>query len=333
MKPSLLQRQWQAIIVGLVWPFPYLWIVALTIGSIAGHGRGDSSWNSAAQIGLALGIPILIAYGVAMVSGPYDLLALVTMLIPAAAFCVFMTGISWLSSRGLTSHEAGLELGIYLKFTLIPLAAVAAFALVGIALKRLSCRRVPLDEELTRAYRDYLKWDFGILAAMISLALVACAVQAIHVDPLGVHGLFLSPREHFVVEEKQILDSPTATEREKIGALFSTQWDKPELGVIRDALKDQSMKVRFFAAVILLEQRDGSGLSELESSLMHSAKVPIFDDDTVKSGQTSDYSVSLNLEYITDKNAAPILTRLELSDDAEVRGAAHLALERIRLAK
>jgi len=306
-----------------------MWLIALTIGSITGHGHGNSSWNSAAQIGLALGIPILVAYYVAMVSGPYDLLALVTMLIPAVAFCVFETGVSW----QMSSHESGLELGIYLKFILIPLAALAAFTVVGIALKRLSCRRVPLDEELTRAYRGYLKWDLGILGAIIVLAFGVCAVQAIRADPLGVHGLFLNPREHFVVQEKQILDSPTATEREKIGALFSTQWDKPELGIIRNALKDKSTKVRFFAAVILLEQRDGSGLIELEPSLMHSAKVPVFDDDSYMSGRTEDYNASWNLGYITDINAAPILTRLELSDDGEVRNAAHLALGRMGLAK
>ena len=333
MKPSLLQRQWQAITIGLLWPIAYGLIVGLTIGPIAGHGHGNSSWNSAAQIGLALGIPILVAYYVAMVSGPYDLLALVTMLIPAVVFCVFETGISWQMSRGLRSHVSGLELGIYLRFILIPLAALAAFAVVGIALKRLTCRRVRLDEELTRAYHGYLKWDLGILGAIIVLAFGACAVQAVHADPLGVHGLFLNPREHFVVQEKQILDSPTATEREKLGALFSTRWDKPELGIIRDALKDKSTKVRFFAAVILLEQRDGSGLIELEPSLMHSAKVPVFDDDSFMSGRTSDYDASLNLEYITDINAAPILTRLELSDDAEVRNAAHLALGRMGLAK
>jgi hypothetical protein len=165
------------------------------------------------------------------------------------------------------------------------------------------------------------------------LAFGACAVQAIHADPLGVHGLFLNTREHFVVQEKQILESPTSTEQEKIRALFSTQWDKPELGIIRNALKDKSAKVRYFAAVILLEQRDGSGLIELEPSLMHSAKVPVFDDDSVMSGQTMDYNASWNLEYITDINAAPILTRLELSDDVEVRNAAHLALGRMGLAK
>jgi hypothetical protein len=329
VKPSLLQRQWHAITIGLVWPFPYLWLIALSIGPIAADGHRDYSWSSAAQIGLALGIPLLVAYYVAMVSGPYDLLALVTMLIPAGAFCVLETGISW----QMGSHESGLDLAIYLKFILIPLAALALFAFAGIGLKRLGCRRVPLDEELTRAYRGYLKWDFGILGAIIGLAFGACAVHAIHTDSFGVQGLFLGPRERFVLKEKQILDSPTATEQEKIYALFSTEWDKPELGIIRNALKDKSAKVRFFAAVILLEQRDGGGLIELEPSLMHSAKVPVFDEDTVRSGITSDYDASLNLEYITDTNAAPILTRLELSDDVEVRNAAHLALGRMGLAK
>jgi hypothetical protein len=307
--------------------------MALTIGSIAGHRHGDSAWNSAEQIGFALGIPLLVAYYVAMVSGPYDLLALVTMLIPAVAYSVFMTGISWQTSHIVYSHESGLELGIYLQFILIPLAALTAFAAAGIALKRLSCRRVTLDEELTRAYHGYLKWDFGFLGATILLAFGACAVQAIYADPLGVHGLFLNTREHFVVKEKKILDSPTATEQEKVYALFSTQWDKPELGVIRDALKDKSTKVRYFAAVILLEQRDGSGLIELEPSLMHSAKLPVFDDDTVRSGMTHDYNASWNLEYITDTNATPILRKLELSDDADVRNAAHLALGRMGLVK
>ena len=331
MKPSLLQRQWHAIIIGLVWPFAYVWITALTIGSIAGHGLGSS--NAAAQFVSVVGIPLLVAYYVAVVSGPFDLLALVTMLIPAVGFCIFETGISWQMSREESSRESGLELGIYLEFILVPLAALSAFAVVGIALKRLSCRREPLDEEVTRAFRGYLKWDFGILGAIMALAVGVNAVQLVYADPFGLQGLTLGPRERFILREKQILDSPTATEREKIRALFSTQWDKPELGIIRDALKDKSTKVRFFAAVILLEQRDGSGLIELEPSLMHSAKVPVFDDDTVMSGKTMDYNASWNLEYITDTNAAPILTRLELSDDAEVRNAAHLALGRMGLAK
>jgi len=327
VKPSLLQRQWHAIIIGLVWPFAYLWITALTIGPIAGHRHGSS--DAAAQLVSVIGIPLVVAYYVAVVSGPFDLLALVTMLIPAAGFCVMFTCIDW----QLHSTESGLQLRIYLQFILLPCICSFIFAAIGIGLKRLHSRRAPLDEEVKRAFRSYLKWDFGILGAIMALAVGVNAVQLIYADPFGVHGLFLNTRERFVLKEKQILDSPTAMEREKIGALFSTWWGKPELGIIRNALKDKSTKVRFFAAVILLEQRDGSGLIELEPSLMHSAKVPVFDDDSYMSGQTRDYNASLNLEYITDINAAPILTRLELSDDVEVRNAAHLALVRMGLAK
>jgi len=327
VKPALLQRQWHAINVGLIWPFAYLGIVGLTVGSIAGNGDGSST--AAAQLVAVFGIPLLVSYYVAVVSGPFDLLALVTMLIPAVGFCVLFTCIGW-----ETHHtESGLLLRIYLLFVLLPCLCSFIFAAIGIGLKRLHSRRVPLDEEVTQAFRGYLKWDFGILGAIMALAIAVNAVQLISMDPFGVHGLFLNTRERFVLKEKQILESPTATEREKILALFSTSWDKKELGLIRNALKDQSTKVRFFAAVILLEQRDGSGLIELEPSLMHSAKVPVFDDDSVGSGQTRDYDASLNLEHITDFNAAPILTRLELSDDAEVRHAAHLALGRMGLAK
>ncbi len=46
-----------------------------------------------------------------------------------------------------------------------------------------------------------------------------------------------------------------------------------------------------------------------------------------------EYDASLNLEHIADTNAAPILTRLQLSDDVEVRDEARLALRRMGLAK
>ncbi len=186
MKPSLLQRQWHAIIIGLVWPYAYLWITMLTIGSIVGNGHGSA--NAAAQFIPVIGIPLLVAYYVAVVSGPFDLLALVTMLIPAVAYSILLTCIDW----QMHSTESGLQLTIYFQFLLLPCICSVIFAAIGIGLKRLHSRHVPLDEEVTRAFRGYLKWDFGILGAM---AVIVNAVQLIHADPFGVHGLFLDTRE------------------------------------------------------------------------------------------------------------------------------------------
>jgi HEAT repeat protein len=136
----------------------------------------------------------------------------------------------------------------------------------------------------------------------------------------------------FVVGQWRILNSPTATESEKLATVIKLQAPDQPAGtlLLHEALRNDSPKVRLAAAVLLFKRGDASVLPILEEPLMKSYVITITDESMdIQPGERVN-SIAEDplpmLQKITDPNAAPVLVRLESSADARVQYCAHFAL-------
>jgi hypothetical protein len=317
VKPSLVQCQVRAIFIGLLWCIPYLLILRCL--------------PSPAALVFIPGFPVLIAFFVAVLTGPFDLLAIVSLLIPATYEFLISTHIDWVWH----SRHVGTLVGPSPILDLLTLVATVILAVIGIALKRwlMIDWRLELSPQEVRSLYRCLSWDAGLLAAVVAVLLGIDAAKIAHEsDPLA-----------FRETRMEILASPTATEADKLHVVMKMQYTRaPEaMDVLRQALKSPLSAVKFAAAASLLEKGDISGLSVLEERLMQSSSVTITNEhqvihsDWLGYGEGGPVSLTFNLSRalgdITDPSAAPILTRLMSSADPDTRSGAAQALDNIRL--
>ena len=321
MKPNLVQCQVRAIFIGLLWACPYL--NALLYFAGPAYGTFLSGW---AWLAILFGFPILVAFMVALLTGPYDRLAIITLMIPATADFVTSTHMNWMHTG----------VGTYLgPMPMLDLAGLILFAFVGIALKRrlVPARDVTLSARKTRSLSRNFWLDIGALIAIAVALLGIDAAKIAHErDPVV-----------FAKMRTEILTSPTATESDRLQVVMRLN-SRNELAVtdvLHEALKNPSAKVRLVAAARLLQQGDSSGLGELEEHLMQSSTFTITNEnqvihsDWLGYGQGGPVSLTFDLgrylNAVTDPNAEPILTRLTSSADPDVRDGASAALENFRI--
>jgi hypothetical protein len=317
MKPNLVQCQVRAIFIGLLWWIPYLLILRYLPGP-------------AALVFLA-GFPVLIAFFVAVLTGPFDLLAIVSLLIPAAFDFLISTHIDWVWH----SRHVGTLLGPSPILDVLTVVATVILAVIGIALKRwlVTKRGLELNSHQVCSLYKYLYWDVGLLVGIVAVLAIFDAAKIAHENDPQV----------LAETRKEILTSPTATEADKLQVVMKLQYNhSPEtMDVLRQALNDPLPIVKFAAAASLLEKGDIRGLPVLEERLMHSSTITITNEnqvihsDWLGYGEGGPVSLTFNLSRalgnITEPNAVPILTRLMSSADPDTRSGAVQALDNIRL--
>lgn len=306
----------RAIFIGLLWGIPYVAIIRFLPGPLA--------------LMFLAGFPVLVAFLVAVLADPFDLLAIVSLLIPAAFDFLISTHVDWVWH----SRNAGTLLGPSPILDVLTVAVAFILAGIGISLKRWLVTPPNLDfrsREVRSQYRC-LAWDVGLLTAIVVVLLGIDAVKIAHENDPQV----------LAETRKAILISPTATEADKLQVVMEQYNRSPEtMDVLRQALDCPLPAVKFAAAASLLEKSDSSGLSVLEERLMRSATITITNEhqvihsDWLGYGEGGPVSLTFNLSQalgaITDPNAQPILTRLMASSDPDVRNAAAQALDNIRL--
>jgi hypothetical protein len=311
----------RAIFIGLLWAYPY--VNALLYYAGPAYGTFLSGW---AWLAVVFGFPVLVAFAVAVLTGPYDRLALITLLIPATADFVTSTHINWMHTG------AGTYLG---PMPMLDLAGLILLALIGIALKRrlVPARNVMLSARETRLLSRNFWLDIG---ALIAIAVVLLGIDAVKIVRDQDASVFAKTR-------KELLTSPTSTEADRLQVVMKlySRNGTAAIDVLHEALKNPSAKVRLVAAARLLQQGDSSGLAELEEHLMQSSTFTITNEnqvihsDWLGYGQGGPVSLTFDLgrflNAVTDPNAAPILTRLTSSADPDVRDGASAALENFRI--
>jgi hypothetical protein len=317
VKPGLFQCQVRAIFIGLLWCVPYLSILRYLPGPVA--------------LVFLPGFPVLIAFFAAVLTGPFDLLAIVSLLIPAAFDFLISTHIDWVWH----SHHAGTLIGPSPILDVLTVVATVLLAVIGIAVKRwlVTGRKLELSPREVRSLYRCLSWDVGLLVAMVAVLLGIDAAKIAHEnDPLV-----------FAETRKEILASPTATEADKLQVVMKLGYNRsPDaMDVLGQALKSPLPAVKFAAAASLLEKGDINGLPVLEERLMHSSTITITNEhqvihsDWLGYGEGGPVSLTFNLSRalgnITDPNAQPILTRLMSSADPDTRTGAAQALDNIQL--
>jgi hypothetical protein len=319
VKPSLVQCQVRAIFIGLLWAIPYLAILLHLTGMVYPFPLLWLAW--------LLGFPILIAFFVAVLTGPFDKLAIVSLLIPAIYDFVISTHEDW--------HLAGTLLGPSLPLSVLTVTVMLGLAVAGIALKRrlVPTRGVTLNAREQRSLARCFWWDVGIVMV---LGAVVLGIDAFKIARERDPGVFVATRE-------EILNAATATEADKLQVVMKLyRYRSPgDVEVLREALKDSSPKVRLTAAALLLQEGNSVGLSEMEQQLMLSSHFTVTNDNQVihsdwlgfgEGGPTFlTFDLAPYLACVTGTNAAPILTRLSSSADPDTRNAAALALNNIRL--
>ena len=238
--------QIRAILIGLLWWIPYLVILRCLPGSTA--------------LIFLPAFPILIAFFVAVITGPFDLLALVTLLIPSAFYFITSTHIDWVWH----SRHVGRLIGPSPILDILTLVATAALAIGGIALKRwLTSHRPELNPQEVRSLYRCLTWDVGLLTATVVVVLVIDAAKISYENEPQV----------LAENQKEVLRSFSATEADKLQVVMKLQYSRsPEtMDVLRQALNDTSPSVKIVAAACLLEKGDISGLPLLEVRLLSAA--------------------------------------------------------------
>lgn len=319
MKPNLVQCQVRAIFIGLLWCVPYLSILRCLPGPVA--------------LVFLPGFPVLIAFFAAVLTGPFDLLAIVSLLIPAAFDFLISTHIDWVWH----SRHVGTLIGPSPILDVLTVVATVILAVIGIALKRwlVTGRRSELSAREVRLLYRCLSWDVGLLVAIVAVLLGIDTVKIAHENNPQV----------LAETRKEILASPTATEADKLQVVMKLHFisSSDDMDVLRQALKSPLPAVKCAAAASLLEKGDISGLPVLEERLMHSSKITITNEQQVihsdwlgygEGGPVSlTFDLSRALGTITDPNALPILTRLMSSADPDTRSGAAQALDNIRLHK
>jgi len=284
-----------------------------------------------AALAFLAGFPILVAFIAAVLTGPFDLLAIVSLLVPVAFFFVIDTHIYWVWH----SHHAGTFLGPSPILDALTAVMAVALAALGIALKRRLVTSPVLalvPRELRSLYR-HLSWDVGLLVGLVAVLLSIDAVKIVREhDPQVLAGT-----------RKEILLSPTATESDQLQVVMEMRYIRTpdQVDVLRQALKSPFPAVKCAAAATLLIDGDISGLPVLEETLMHTSTITITNKQQVihsdwlgygEGGPVSrTYDLGRVLVSITDPNAQPILTHLTASTDPDVRSGATKALENMRL--
>lgn len=280
---------------------------------------------------LLAGFPVLVAFFAAVLTGPFDLLAIVPLLIPVAFFFVIDTHVYWIWH----SRHAGTFLGPSPILDTLTAVAAIVFASLGIALKRrlVAPRNLELSpREICSLYRC-LSWDVGLLVGIVTVLLSIDAAKIVRENNPQV----------FAETQKEILLSPTATEADKLQVVMEMRYIRTldQVGVLRQALKSPFPNVKCAAAATLLIGGDISGLPVLEETLMHSSTITITNEHQVihsdwlgygEGGPISrTYDLARVLRSITDQNALPILMRLTSSTDPDTRNGAAQAVENMRL--
>ena len=251
MKPNLVQCQVRAIFIGLLWWVPYLSIFRYLPGPVA--------------LVFLPGFPVLIAFFAAVLTGPFDLLAIVSLLIPAAFDFLISTHIDWVWH----SRHAGTLIGPSPILDVLTVVAAVVLAVIGVALKRwlVTGRKLELSPREVRSLYRCLSWDVGLLVSIVAVLLSIDAAKIAHANNPQV----------LAETRKEILASPTATEADKLQVVMKLNFDRsPEaMDVLRQALKSPLATVKCVAAAILLEKGDSNGLPVLEERLMHSSKAAL----------------------------------------------------------
>jgi hypothetical protein len=277
------------------------------------------------------GFPVLIAFFVALLTGPFDLLAIVSLLIPSAYAFLISTHEDWVWH----SRHVGTLIGPSPILDVLTLVATVILAVIGIALKRwlVTGGKSKLSDQEVRSLHRCLSWDVGLLAAIVVVLLGFDAAKIAHDNNPQV----------LAKTRKEILASSTATEADKLQVVMKLQYDhSPDsMDVLRQALESPFPAVKLAAAASLLQNGDTSGLPQLEEHLMHSSTITITNEHQVihsdwlgygEGGPVSlTFDLSRALGTITDSNASPTLTRLISSDDPNARAGAAQALENIQL--
>jgi len=317
VKPSLSQCQVRAIFIGLLWWVPYLSILRYLPGPVA--------------LVFLPGFPILIAFFAAVLTGPFDLLAIVSLLIPASFDFLISTHIDWVWH----SHHAGTLIGPSPILDVLTVVATVILAVIGIAVKRwlMTEWRLELSSREVRSLYRCLSWDVSLLVVIVAVLLGIDAAKITHENNPQV----------LAETRKEILASTTASEADKLQVVMKLHYNRsPDaMDVLRQALKSPLLAVKSAAAASLLENGDISGLPVLEERLMHSSTITITNErqvihsDWLGYGEGGPESLTFDLSRvlvtITDPNALPILTRLMSSADPDTRSAAAQAQDNIRL--
>ena len=164
MKPNLVQCQIRAIFIGLLWGFPYLLILRYLSGPVT--------------LVFLPGFPVLIAFFAAVLTGPFDLLAIVSLLIPAAYFFLSSTHVDWVWH----SRNAGTLIGPSPILDVLTVVATFVLAVIGVALKRwlVTGRKLELSPREVRSLYRCLSWDVGLLVGIVTVLLSIDAAKIVH---------------------------------------------------------------------------------------------------------------------------------------------------------
>ena len=281
------------------------------------YGTFLSGW---AWLAVLIGFPILVAFLVAVLTGSFDKLAIVSLLIPATAEFVMSTHIDWVWH----SRHVGTLIGDSMAGGVLTLVAMLLLAIIGIALKRRLFKTSGTELSARESVPAGAMSRVGSVDLLLAVAMVTLGIDAFKIvreqDP-----------QVFAGTRAQILNSPTSTEADKLQVVMKLYGPsragsdrRSAAGVKKFISKGQTDH----AAAMLMQQGDNSGLPELEGQLMQSSKLTLTNEqqvihlDWLGYGEGGPdrltFDLGRYLNAVTDPNAEPILTaRLTSSADPD----------------
>ena len=284
-----------------------------------------SIWEPVSYVMAWIPITLLVA-GLAAILGAYDLLVIVTCIVPALLYfgsSYAMDVSTFLPDNGHTMYDIlgaipPFDYADQLWFLFRLLAWALATAAVGIALKRWIVwargKAAPANlgpAENRRLWRG-LVFDVGFLFLVMSVVLFLDLRQRLRLgDPDAI-----------LASVTQVLDSPASTPADREGALshmeeFSDKFRgdaiSSAVAMLRREVQSQPVPVNLVVAKTLITFRDFSALPLIENALLHSS-----DPGAVAPPGGWGY-LALSLDVIKDPAALSALIQLFDSPDADIR--------------
>lgn len=324
-----------AILGGLVLTFITAFAAAVMASRTEGLISVVGPWELLViRMGSSWLVFLLLAFGLASIMGTYDLLVVVTCMIPGLLYFAGNYAINvsmYLPDDGHTFHNVmgGVPPFYFWGHFWILCCSLAwgfATACAALVLKRW-WRGEPIRAELfptgsleSRALCRSVIFDTGFLLLAILLVLFIDLQLQIRKGRPDV----------ILAHVTEVLDAPTSTPMDRTLALHDLHWNLDRfhngdlsntLTMLRRELGTQPEPTKLEVAIVLIQCHDLSGLPLIEESLMH---------PSAEMQGTGLFSAMDCLQGINDPSALPTLELLMSAPDAATRRSAVQALRHTR---